>query len=380
MMNQTEALNLLLKMLAIPTVNGDLQEENLAKFICKVFHNYGVNSKIEPVSPGIANVSAEIAGCDSGHVIAVNGHLDTVPFGDITKWNTDPSVPHIQNGCVFARGASDMKSGLAAIVVAMCDISAKEELPRRTLRFLGTAGEEKDGIGAISACQSGWPGIPDLLIIGEPTNGNLGIAQKGCLWLKCSIKGKTSHAAYPSSGINAIEIGFDIYSNIKKFVSRFSHFLLGNATATITKIFGGIVPNMVPDYCEILMDIRTIPSLLIDAILDEADRIKLEYEKKYTGLSVEFEIINKRQHIETNTDDLEVVKIRNAIKKITGENPLDIGINYFTDASIFIEEIPNIPIVLLGPGQQELAHQPNEWVGIDDYLKMIEIYKEILKN
>jgi len=379
-MNQTEALNLLLKMLAIPTVNGDLQEENLAKFICKVFHNYGVNSKIEPVSPGIANVSAEIAGCDSGHVIAVNGHLDTVPFGDITKWNTDPSVPHIQNGCVFARGASDMKSGLAAIVVAMCDISAKEELPRRTLRFLGTAGEEKDGIGAISACQSGWPGIPDLLIIGEPTNGNLGIAQKGCLWLKCSIKGKTSHAAYPSSGINAIEIGFDIYSNIKKFVSRFSHFLLGNATATITKIFGGIVPNMVPDYCEILMDIRTIPSLLIDAILDEADRIKLEYEKKYTGLSVEFEIINKRQHIETNTDDLEVVKIRNAIKKITGENPLDIGINYFTDASIFIEEIPNIPIVLLGPGQQELAHQPNEWVGIDDYLKMIEIYKEILKN
>lgn len=379
-MNQTEALNLLLKMLAIPTVNGDFQEENLAKFICKVFHNYGVNSKIEPVSPGIANVSAEIAGCYSGHVIAVNGHLDTVPFGDITKWKTDPSVPHVQNGCVFARGASDMKSGLAAIVAAICDIAAEKEPPRRTIRFLGTAGEEKDGIGAIGACQSGWLGTPDLLIIGEPTNGNLGIAQKGCLWLKCNIKGKTSHAAYPSSGINAIEIGFDIYSNIKKFVSRFSHFLLGNATATITKTFGGIVPNMVPDYCEILMDIRTIPSLSIDAIMDEADRIKLEYEKKYTGLSVEFEIINRRQHIEANTDDLEVVKIRNAIKKVTGKNPLDIGINYFTDASIFIEEIPDIPIILLGPGRQKLAHQPNEWVGIDDYLTMIEIYKEILKN
>ncbi len=133
-----------------------------------------------------------------------------------------------------------MKSGLAAIVAAMCDISAKEELPRRTLRFLGTAGEEKDGIGAISACQSGWPGTPDLLIIGEPTNGNLGIAQKGCLWLKCNIKGKTSHAAYPSSGINAIEIGFDIYSNIKKFVSRFSHFLLGNATAKSRKSLAGL--------------------------------------------------------------------------------------------------------------------------------------------
>ena len=102
-MNQTEALNLLLKMLAIPTVNGDFQEENLANFICEVFHNFGVNSKIEPISAGVANVTAEISGSDSGHVIAVNGHLDTVPFGDISKWNTDPSVPHIQNGCVFAR-------------------------------------------------------------------------------------------------------------------------------------------------------------------------------------------------------------------------------------------------------------------------------------
>ena len=182
------------------------------------------------------------------------------------------------------------------------------------------------------------------------------------------------------SGINAIEIGFDICSNIKKFVSRFSHFLLGNATAAITKTFGGIVPNMVPDYCEMLMDIRTIPSLSIDAIMDEADRIKLEYEKKYTDLSVNYEIINRRQHIEAKTDVFEIVKIRNAIKKVTGKNPLDIGINYFTDASIFIEKKPDIPIILLGPGRQELAHQPNEWVGIDDYLTMIEIYKEILKN
>ncbi len=126
---------------------------------------------------------------------------------------------------------------------------------------------------------------------------------------------------------------------------------------------------MIPDYCEILMDIRTTPSLAINAIMDEADRIKLEYEKKYTGLSVEFEIINRRQYIEANADDLEVVKIRNAVEKVTGKNPLDIGINYFTDASIFIEEIPNIPIVLLGPGRQELAHQPSEWVGIDDHLK-----------
>ncbi|HPS47214.1 MAG TPA: M20 family metallopeptidase [Flexilinea sp.] len=377
-MDQFEELQILNQILAIPTINGDFNEKNLADFISKVFSDYDIYNKVDVIKPGIANVFSEIPGYDDNHCIAVNGHLDTVPYGDLSKWDHNPAVPFVQNNCIYARGASDMKSGLAAFVVAMCNIKKKGAQPRRTIKFLGTADEEKGGLGASYALEQGILGNPDILIIGEPTNGNLGIAQKGCLWIKLKFFGKTSHGAHPSKGINALDISFELYKQIKKSVTKYFHPLLNHATAVITFAKGGIAPNMVPDYSEIMIDIRSVPTLSNQGIIEEINLIVLDFEKRNKGLHIEIEIENDRKSYEIDPKLIEIKKIRDTYEKVFGKTPLDIGLSYFSDSSIFAEKMPFVPILLFGPGYQDLAHQPNEFIKVSDYLSIIDIYEKIL--
>ncbi|HOP02315.1 MAG TPA: M20 family metallopeptidase [Flexilinea sp.] len=377
-MDQTEALQILIQFLAIPTINGEFNEKNLANFISKIFSDYGIYNKVDVIKSGIANIFSEIPGDDDNHCIAVNGHLDTVPYGDLSKWEHNPSFPFVQNNVIYARGASDMKSGLAAFVVAMCNIKKKGIRPRRNIKFLGTADEEKGGLGASYALEQGILGNPDILIIGEPTNGNFGIAQKGCLWIKLKVIGKTSHGAYPSEGINALEISFELYKRIKRLVAKYYHPLLNKASAVITFAKGGIAPNMVPDCSEIMIDIRSVPPFSNQRIIEEINLIILKFEKRNKGLHIEIEIENDRKSYEINPDSIEIKKIRENCERNFGKIPSNIGINYFSDSSIFAEKMPYVPILLFGPGYQELAHQPNEYIKVSDYLSIIDIYEKIL--
>jgi len=377
-MDQTEALQILIQFLAIPTINGEFNEKNLANFISKIFSDYGIYNKVDVIKSGIANIFSEIPGDDDNHCIAVNGHLDTVPYGDLSKWEHNPSFPFVQNNVIYARGASDMKSGLAAFVVAMCNIKKKGIRPRRNIKFLGTADEEKGGLGASYALEQGILGNPDILIIGEPTNGNFGIAQKGCLWIKLKVIGKTSHGAYPSEGINALEISFELYKRIKRLVAKYYHPLLNKASAVITFAKGGIAPNMVPDCSEIMIDIRSVPPFSNQRIIEEINLIILKFEKRNKGLHIEIEIENDRKSYEIDPDSIEIKKIRENCERNFGKIPSNIGINYFSDSSIFAEKMPYVPILLFGPGYQELAHQPNEYIKVSDYLSIIDIYEKIL--
>ena len=246
------AVELLKELLTIRSVNGRDDEGAVAEYLCKYFEQSGISAHIQRIDATHANVLAELEGESDGAPIFWNGHLDTVPYGDTGEWKTDPAVPVERDGFLYGRGASDMKSGLAAMVYALCEYKKSGRPVPRTIRFLGTCDEEKGGIGAREILKEVPETSIGTLLIGEPTGCRLGMAQKGCLWLEIEAHGKTSHGAYPQEGCNAVEQAMALTGEIETYVRSFTHPVLGASTAQVTQISGGVAPNMTPNTCRIL--------------------------------------------------------------------------------------------------------------------------------
>lgn len=371
-MEQREDAVLFLKeVLNIASVNGRDDEGKVAEYLQKYFQSHGIASFVDRIDGRHANVLAFLEGEDTTTEIW-NGHLDTVDYGNLGIWETNPREVVEKNGKIYARGASDMKSGLAAMVYVLCHLPKR---PKRSIQFIGTCDEEKGGLGARKILEKEQMKSAEILLISEPSAMDLALAQKGCLWLKVKVKGKTGHGAYPEQGVNAIHFLYEMAKELRVYIEGFGHYLLGDSTLQINQIQGGIVPNMTADNCEAVLDIRMVPSLTADMVLARAEQILQTLKQEKPALDMRFEVMNQRRAIEIAQEEREVQKLRQMIEK-RGYQPKPIGINYFTDASILVQNELVQKVLICGPGEPELAHQPNEYVEIRKYLDYIEVLKE----
>ena len=329
------ALELLKQILEIPSVNSQDNEGAVAEFLADYFKEHGVQAEVQKIDDTHANVIAFVPGKNRERTMIWNGHLDTVPYGSLKEWQTDPAKTKELDGKLYARGSSDMKSGLAAMAYALCHLDGE---PACNIQFLGTCDEEKGGLGAEMALKDGKMADGKWILVGEPTGLRLGIAQKGCLWLDISAKGFTSHGAYPKEGANAVSCAVRIADQVKAFVEQTEHSLLGSSTAQITMIDGGVANNMTPDQCRVVMDIRMVPGLTSEQVIAKAKQIK---EAGYEGALL--------------------------------------GLNFFTDASV-LDRKGERDILLFGPGEPSMAHQPNEYVEIKKYEDAIRILQNFAKE
>ncbi len=373
-----EAKKLLTDILLIPSVNGRDDEGKVAEFICDYLREAGLEASVERFDESHANVCAELRGKNSDRRILWNGHLDTVPYGAAEEWESDPAVPLEKNGRLFARGASDMKSGLAAMVYALAQFSKSGKEPERTVRFIGSCDEEKGGLGAKKALErdgEAW----DEILIGEPTGLKMGVVQKGCVWLCLDCSGKTSHGAYPEEGCSAVKYGLKTAEEIERFVRDFSHPLLGASTAQVNLIKGGIAPNMTPDHCELTIDVRLTPGLPTTVLIQKAQEIISSMEEATGGLfRAKLSISTNRRGIELSRGSRLHSRMREALRG-EGLKAEETGINFFTDASVLAENTPDTEILLFGPGEPSLAHKPNEWVSLEKYEKAVRVFRRLLE-
>ena len=369
-MMQREAIEFLKRLLEIPSVNSRDDEGCMAEFLTEYLRSFGIEAQVQRIDGNHANVIAWLPGENPDQTIIWNGHLDTVPYGNTDEWKTDPALAVEKDGMIFARGASDMKSGLAAMVYALTHLSGR---PAMNIQFLGTCDEEKNGIGAQRLLDDHKLAASTMMLIGEPTGMKLGTAQKGCLWLKLHVRGKTSHGAYPQEGISAIHEGMRIAEGIRSYVQSFSSDLLGVSTAQVTMITGGCAPNMTADECEIVMDIRMVPGLTAHMVMGQGEKLLREYSRSNIELKAEFEILNDRRAIEISDEHPMVSSMRKLLIE-RGYEGSDVGISFFTDASVLDRDAEKA-ILLFGPGDPSMAHRPNEYVETEKYLDAIEVLK-----
>lgn len=198
------------------------------------------------------------------------------------------------------------------------------------------------------------------------------------MWIKFIIEGRAAHGAYPQKGINAIDTAFAIKQKISEYLDTCCDPLLKYSTCTASLISGGTKLNMVADHCEFGLDIRTIPKMDNNSVLAKIQAVCTSLEKKNAGLSISFVVLNNRPPVSIDKNDPAVCLLSDIIKENLHAAPLCRGINFFSDASIFVKEYPLARCILFGPGRDDNAHVTDEYVEKNAYLNSILCYSKLL--
>jgi Acetylornithine deacetylase/Succinyl-diaminopimelate desuccinylase and related deacylases len=190
---EEQSLDVLKNLVAIKSDNDN--ELKVASYLKDLLAKYDIESEIKIIRGNRANLVAEI-----GHgkpVLGISGHMDVVAAGNLDDWDSDPYQLTEKDGQLYGRGATDMKSGLAALVITMIELH-HQGLPKQgTIRLMATMGEEVGEEGSSYFLEDGSMDDVDGLVIGEPSGYNIGYAEKGSMDIKFISKGKASHSSMP---------------------------------------------------------------------------------------------------------------------------------------------------------------------------------------
>ncbi|MFX1280554.1 MAG: M20 family metallopeptidase [Promethearchaeota archaeon] len=302
--------------------------------------------------------------------ILLSGHFDVVPVGDSSKWDIPPFSARIIDGKLHGRGSADMKGGIVSLIGVMKSLSKnKEFLENHQLIFLGTADEEAGMSGSLTLASTGIINDAELLIVGEPTNLEIGIAEKGILWVKLKIYGRSAHGSMPEEGLNAIEGAINIIPQLQTCLNDTINPFLGSSTINIGKIHGGTKINVVPDYTELEVDFRLIPEHDTETIVTNLKRLNLNPWK------MDIEIVNILPPLQSDSKHPFIQNLAEI------SNSRIIGLPYATDASRFVTEENSIPFIIFGPGNPKDVHKLNESISIDQVYSATEyLTRALLKT
>jgi succinyl-diaminopimelate desuccinylase len=370
---EKEVINICRELVRIKSINPPGDELSIAEFITHILKKVGLEVELIRHSQKRASVLARLKGNCKGSAVLYNGHLDTVPTG-VEKWIYDPFSAKISNGKIWGLGASDMKGGLAAMIVSIKRLAEINPKFKGDLIFAATASEETDSLGAIEIASRLKSDSIQVVVLSEPSNNEMVIAEKGALWLEIATKGKTAHGSMPESGRNAIMSMIKFINELMKIKIPFiKHPLLGSFTLSINTILGGVKTNVVPDRCVITIDMRTLPGQNHKVIFKKVNELIKEIKQRLSDFRASIKIINNRAPLETSLSEPVVKKFTGVLFEINGRRPIPKGVNYYTDATVFIPFL-KVPMIIFGPGNPQLAHQPNEHIEISKLIEASKIY------
>jgi len=364
--------SVLKKLVQIPSENPPGKTEDIVNFLTsEVFkEEEGFKNTIHTFVKNNERLYNLITRIGSGKKkMILSGHFDVVPIGNQSNWDYPPFSGKIIDGKLYGRGSADMKGGITSLIGTMMELSTnKSFLEKYEIIFLGTADEEAGMLGSHLLSKEGYLKGADLLIIAEPTNLNIGIAEKGLLWVKIKIYGKSAHGSMPNEGINAIEGVLKIIPQIYNCLEDKSNTTLGKSTLNIAKIHGGTKINIVPDYAELEIDFRLIPEQEINKVINNLRTIRL------SPYSIDVIVTHTLQALST---DINHPFIQN-LKYLT--NSEFIGLPYATDGTQYVKRKNPIPFVIFGPGDPNVVHKPNEWVALEQVFKATSFLTDAILN
>ena len=371
--NEKRMLDLLRNLVSTNSESPPGREAEVAKVLRDHLEAYGIScTSVGPKDrPNLIFYSHE--GMKGS--LVMHGHMDTVPAGPRELWEYDPFGAEIIGSRMYGRGTCDMKGPVAALAETM--ILYAEQKHKQPLLMLATSDEESGCSGAEEVAKSGMLEGVSYGVCAEPTELNILVGEKGLSWSRIVATGKSAHGSRPEEGVNAIQLCIDALGIVAGSEYEFEEDdLMGVPTLNIGVVKGGVKINVVPDHCEIHLDMRTVKGQTPAGILAEmnsrlekaglADRVKVEY-------------IHGKPAVLTPVDSeiVEVSKI--AVEQVTGNSPALGAATYGTDCSVLQPEI-GIINVICGPGSIKQAHQPNEFIEIDQLLQSVDVYMAIARQ
>lgn len=380
-LEKDEAIQFLQEAVRVDTVSNVGDEHLLANMLATRMEQEGIACTIHALDDRRANLIARLRSNRPGPCVVLSGHMDTVPVGSVA-WEHGPFDAVIENGKMYGRGTVDMKSGLLALMYAFIRFARRSpDAWSGELILAATSTEETGAEGAKALVENRQLPEFDAMIIAEPTDCRLVIAHKGALWTRVCSCGKASHSSMPEMGINAIDKLFPFYAKLSQVdLSSDPHELLSSPTLAVTLLNGGKQANVIPDRCEMTLDMRTLPGQSHDALTGRMKGLAKGIMQADRQTVLQFETLLDVPAVSTDPGSDLVSAARETLMGagLSAEEARPRGAQYFTDASVLQALGKNI--IVLGPGNPKLAHQVNEHVLVDDYIAAINLYDEILRR
>lgn len=356
------------------------QEEQVQQIYKKQMEDAGFDEVfIDPLGNLIGRIG------NGPKILTIDAHIDTVDFGNLDNWDFDPLSGEIKDGFVYGRGSVDQEGGAASFITAgrvMKELGFDRDM---TVYFTCTVLEEdSDGL-----C---WKYIieedkikPDAVIITEPTNLNIYRGHRGRMELMIVFHGVSAHGSAPERGDNAIYKASRVALEIEKLNERLKYDpFLGKGSVTISEFKSGAPSQCsVADYAHLYLDRRLTWGETKETVIAELqeilDRLGIDAEikipyykgKAWTGLEYGMEKYYPTWKIDENHNVIQTG--RQVFKDLFDKEPV-IDKWTFSTNGVVINGIYNIPIIGFGPGNEVMAHAPNEKTPIDHLVKASAFY------
>ena len=372
-----EQLNKVVSLPSVSSANAsiDMSNKPVIDHLAEQFESLGFECELIPI-PGSEttkfNLIATLGSGPGGLVLA--GHTDTVPL-DEELWSLDPFKVTQRDGKLFGLGVTDMKGFFPIIMEAvkpLLDKSFKEPLI-----VLATADEETSMQGARSIAEMGRPKAR-AAIIGEPTGLQPVKAHKGIMMDSVRLLGQSGHSSDPSLGNNALDAMHAVISDLmiyrEELKQRYSSdlFSIPHPTLNLGVIHGGDNPNRICGHCELEFDIRLMPGMHIETVRGE---IRNRIATLMNPLGIQFELAALFTGVPAFFADENSALLKTA-EKLTGHAGISVG---FGTEGPFLQEL-GMDTIIMGPGNIDQAHQPDEYMSIDMIEPCIDVLQKMISH
>jgi acetylornithine deacetylase len=378
-----DTIPILEKLLGFATVSRD-SNLDLIGFVTDLLGRHGIASTIIRSEDGHkANLYATVGPTDRPGVM-LSGHSDVVPI-DGQDWTLPPFAMTERDGRLYGRGAADMK-GFIASALAVC-IKASTMQLRTPLHLAISYDEEIGCIGVRSLVEmlQGAPQKPLLCIVGEPTSMQVATGHKGKIGARAFCKGREGHSALAPLALNAIHLGCDFVSALRREQDRLAtegardgDYDIPYTTVHVGKMNAGVALNVVPNLCQIDFEIRNVaadnPEHILDGLRAEAARIAATASSIAPEAAIDIEVFNTYPGLDTPAASQAVA----FVKSLTGANGT-IKVAFGTEGGLFSRDV-GTPTVVCGPGSMAQGHKPDEFVSIEQLRRCDDMLAKLLQR
>jgi len=362
---------------SVSSTNPDIDQSNLGvtNLLAETFKGLGFACELVPVEgDGEHEKTNLIATLGSGPGgLVLSGHTDTVPF-DEALWDTNPLAMTEKDNKLFGLGATDMKGFFAVVHEAIQDI--QEADLKQPLIILATADEESSMAGARTLANLGKPKAR-AAVIGEPTNLHPIHMHKGIMMESIHVQGQSGHSSNPALGRNALEAMHEVIGALIQFRLQLQnkynnpHFDIHVPTINLGVIHGGDNPNRICGHCDLEFDVRLLPGM-------EGDAIRESIEAIVSPIAISHNVDIKLTRLIPGVDPFDNTdsELSKKIEVLTGHTPESVA---FGTEGPFLQQL-GMDTIIMGPGSIDQAHQPNEYMSLDQVKPCIDILQKLIKD
>jgi succinyl-diaminopimelate desuccinylase len=355
-------------------------EAPAARLVAEVMRGFGWDPVVDDVAPGRPNVVAVLDGGLPGPTLLFEGHTDVVTEGAEDEWTVDPFGADVVDGRLYGRGSADMKSGVAAMIHAARAVQLSGPFPGRIV-VAALVDEEGQMLGVKHFVASGQAAEVDAAIVCEPEAEEICAVAKGAVRLWATCTGRMAHGAMPQYGRNPLPAVAELVLAIREVEQDLQrdpgeHEHLGVTYLTPTVVDGGTRAqlNVIPGRAALGVDCRTVPGVDHAALVADIRSRATEIAQRH-DLSIDIEVIEERPCAVTAEDHPVALAVASAHREVTGREPVFGGVPGATDGTILWRDA-GIANVVYGPGPKWIAHQPDEYVEVEDIVRKARVYAQ----